>query len=461
MKDYQSVIAAKRRQADACGFSIDDSDMHPSLFDHQRAIVKWAARVGRCAIFADTGLGKTRMQLDWARLVSERTSRPVLVLAPLAVGDQTLAEAADMGLDACWAESGDSPIRILNYDRLHRIDPACFAGVVLDESSILKAYDGKTRVALTEAFADTTYRLACSATPAPNDHTELGTHAAFLGVCTREEMLAEYFVHDGGDTSKWRLKGHARTDFWRWVSSWAVMVRKPSDLGFENGRYDLPPLRLHTVTVEHHREVEDGMLFAAAAMTLTDQRRVRRDSLADRCAAVAELIDCEPDERWLVWCELNDEGDELERLIPGSIQVAGSTSSEAKRDAMIGFARGEVPVLITKAKIAGFGMNWQKCARMAFVGTTHSYEQWYQAVRRCWRFGQTREVVVYMVETTADTVVSKNLARKTEKAAEMAAEMARMVRDHQLASVFGRRPANMIMPGEPMRIPGWLGGQND
>jgi len=442
---YAEYIAGKRREMGAVGF--EPGPLHSSLFPHQLRIVEWACRMGRCAIFADTGLGKTRMQLEWARQVMQQTGRDVLLLAPLAVGDQTLAEAAAMGIDAPT---------VTNYERLHQVDPAAFAGVVLDESSILKAVDGKTRSRLTSAFAQTPYRLACTATPAPNDHTELGNHAAFLGVCTREEMLAEYFVHDGGSTQHWRLKGHARRDFWRWMASWAVMVRKPSDLGYDDGAYDLPPLRLHNLLIKHEAAVENGMLFALPARTLADQRRVRRDSLRDRCQAVADLVATAPDEQWLVWCELNDESGLLAQLIPGAVEIAGATAEDAKRSAMLGFAAGSVRVLVTKPKIAGFGMNWQSCSRAVFAAPTHSYEQWYQAVRRCWRFGQTRPVDVWMMQTSADGAVTRNLERKARNADVMAAEMAAMVRDHQMMALLGARPGSVDDHNMSMEVPSWI-----
>lgn len=445
MTAYEDFIRSKRQHHTASGF--DAQDMHSSLFAHQACIVEWACRMGRSAVFADTGLGKTRMQLEWARQVATHTGGRVLLLAPLAVGAQTAAEAAEMGIDAP---------HIVNYERLHQVDPSAYAGVVLDESSILKSVDGRTRCALIDAFKDTPYRLACTATPAPNDHTELGNHAEFLGVCTREEMLAEYFVHDGGSTQSWRLKGHARRQFWQWVASWAVMLRKPSDLGFDDDRYDLPPLRLHTMTVEHRRDVEQGMLFAMAARTLADQREVRRDSLQARCQAVADLIASAPDEQWLVWCELNDESTTIAGMVHDACEVAGSTPHDDKRDLMLGFARGDVRVLVTKPKIAGFGMNWQRCARQVFVAPTHSYEQWYQAVRRCWRFGQTRAVDVWMMQTTADGAVTRNLERKARQADQMAAEMAANVRDHQMMAMRSTRPGFEDDHNQTMGVPSWI-----
>lgn len=445
LSEYHQFVASKRREIQPAGFEV--SDLPDFLFPHQQAIVRWAVRMGRCAIFADTGLGKTAMQLVWADLVYQKTGQEVVLFAPLAVGDQTAAEAQRFGLRVP---------HIVNYERLHQIDPSQYGGVVLDESSILKSQSGKTRAALIEAFSRTPYRLACTATPAPNDHTELGNHAEFLGICSKAEMLAEYFVHDGGSTQDWRLKGHAAKDFWRWVSSWAVMLRRPSDLGFEDGRYDLPPLNIETVTIKHETEAQQGMLFGLAATTLTDQRQVKRDSIEERCQCAADLVASKPDEQWLIWCDLNDESSMITSMISGAVEVAGSTSDDDKRAAMLGFARGDVRVLVTKAKIAGFGMNWQSCANMIFVSPTHSYEQWYQAVRRCWRFGQNRPVTAYMIQTSADAPITRNLQRKRDKADAMASEMAAQVKTHQMATVLGRRPKIVETANQEMRIPTWL-----
>lgn len=445
LSEYHRFVVSKRREIQPVGF--EAVDLPAFLFDHQRAIVEWAVRMGRCAIFADTGLGKTPMQTVWAEQVHRHTGGEVLLVAPLAVGDQTAAECERFGIRVP---------HIINYERLHQVNPSDYTGVVLDESSILKSQSGKVRAQLIEMFSDTPYRLACTATPAPNDHTELGNHAEFLGICTMAEMLAEYFVHDGGSTQSWRLKGHAVRDFWRWVSTWAVMVRRPSDLGFEDGRYDLPSLNIETVTIKHETEAEQGMLFGLAATTLTDQRKVKRDSIKDRCQAVADLVDSKPDEQWLIWCDLNDESTMLTQMIPGAVEVSGSTKPDDKRAAMLGFAKGSVRVLVTKPKIAGFGMNWQSCANMCFVSPTHSYEQWYQAVRRSWRFGQNRGVNVYMIQTSADAPITRNLQRKRDKANQMAAEMAAQVKSHQMQTVLGKRPKAVEKATQKMRIPSWL-----
>lgn len=456
MDEYYKFVAGKRRVHEAVGFSVDAGDLHSSLFPHQRDIVAWSLRLGRAAIFADTGLGKTRMQVEWARHVADHTGRRVLILAPLAVGAQTIAEGKEIGA-SIGRPGDDEQIHVTNYDRLHQIDPADYTGVVLDESSILKAYDGKTRIMLIESFADTPYRLACTATPAPNDHTELGNHAEFLGVCRRTEMLAEYFVHDATSSSRggWRLKGHARREFWRWVSTWAVVIRRPSDLGHDDGGYELPPLTIENHIVRAEGVRQEGMLFAVAAQGLNEQRRVRRESMEDRCARVAEIV-AASDSPALVWCELNDEADLITSLISDAVQVAGSDNHEVKEDRLLGFAEGRYRVLVTKPKIAGFGMNWQICNRVIFAGLTHSYEQYYQAVRRCWRFGQDKPVTVHMVQSSADGAIAQNLSRKAKAADQMAESMLELIREYQIESIRGERPGFYSNADRAVVAPSWL-----
>ncbi len=419
--DYQDFIASKHRLAPVSGV-VDVPALNGALFGYQSDIVAWALRRGRAAIFADCGMGKTLMQLEWARVVSE-TAGNVLILTPLAVGHQTAAEAARFGIKATISRDGalHDGITIANYEILHKFDCSALAGVVLDESSIIKAYDGKTRTQIIDTFARTPFKLACTATPAPNDNVELGNHAEFLGVLSRVEMLATYFCHDGGETSVWRLKGHAETDFWRWLCSWAVNLRKPSDLGYSDDGFTLPPMKAHLHTVESDIRT-DGQLFVSEALTLSEQRAARKTTMSKRVQTVADMANASA-EPWLVWCELNAEGDALEDAIPGAVQVAGSDSDDAKAEKMLGFSAGKYRVLITKPSIAGFGMNWQHCANVAFVGITHSYEQYYQAVRRCWRYGQTRQVESHIVTSDAEMAVFRNLARKGKEASKMSDEM--------------------------------------
>ena len=396
--------------------------LNPMLFDYQHAITAWALRRGRAAIFADCGLGKTPMQLEWARAVSEHTNGAVLVLSPLAVAEQTQREARKFGIEARYLRKDDgyNGIIVTNYEMLEHFDTRRFSGVVLDESSILKAYDGATRTAITEAFADTPFRLACTATPAPNDFMELGNHAEFLGIYSRAEMLATFFVHDGGETQAWRLKGHARTDFWKWLSSWAVMLRHPSDLGFNGADYTLPPLNTHQHTVE--TTATDGALFALEAQTLQERIAARRSSVEERADRAAALVNANA-EPWVVWCHLNSEADALLKRIPDAVEVRGSDDHDTKRDTLTAFAEGRIRVLVTKPSIAGFGMNWQHCAHMAFVGVSDSWEQYYQAVRRCWRFGQERPVHVHVIAADTEGAVVSNLKRKDAQADELAREL--------------------------------------
>jgi len=455
---YQDFIAGKLTRFSAVGFETES--INENLFDFQAALTNWALRVGRCALFADTGLGKTRMQLAWADAVRKHHDGGILILAPLAVAEQTVEEGALMGIEVRHVrESCDiEGICITNYERLHKFDCSDLLGVVLDESSIIKHHDSKSFGLLTDAFAETPYKLCATATPAPNDWTELGTHAEFLGICTQTEMLAEYFVHDGGDTQSWRLKGHARQQFWRWVASWAALVRTPADLGFDGSRYDLPALTVeqHTTKVTGHDAAATGMLFALEANTLSERRGARKQSLDGRVAACAALVNADA-EPWIVWCDLNAEGDALRAAIPGSVEIRGSDDPEVKEQRLIDFAAGKIRVLITKPSIAGFGLNWQHCARMAFVGVTDSWEAYYQAVRRCWRFGQQREVMVHIFASDLEGAVINNLKRKERDATAMADSLSAETHEAVMQSVRGlTRQSNPYSPARTVEIPAWL-----
>lgn len=402
--DYQDFLDEKLKIYESCGF--EASNFNPLLYDFQKDIVRWALAKGRSAIFADCGLGKTFMQLEWAHKVHEHTGGNVLILAPLAVAPQTKAEGELFGYsvhiveDASQIQKG---INITNYEKLDRFDDVEFIGVVLDESSILKSFTGKTRNQLIDRFASVPYRLACTATPSPNDYMELGNHAEFLGVMSRNEMLSMYFVHDGGDTSKWRLKGHAESLFWQWLASWAVVLNNPRDLGYEEN-YNLPKLNINQIVV-------DADDISTEVLTLTQRRQARKDSLELRCQKAAELVNNSND-AWLVWCDLNDESKRLHELISDSVEVKGSDKPQHKTSAMLGFSDGSVRCLVTKPSIAGFGMNWQHCNKMIFTGLSDSYEQYYQSVRRCWRFGQEREVDVYIIISAREGAVKENIDRK-------------------------------------------------
>lgn len=458
MNTYAAFLADKFKAIPATGMQ-DIPALPSTLFPHQAALTQWALKRGRAAIFADTGLGKARMSISWASAVHRYTNRPVLMLEPPAVGWQMVKEGESIGIAVNVCRDGAdvrNGINVTNYERLHRFDPTAFVGVVLGESSIIKHHDAKTFTALTEAFADTPFKLPESATPAPNDWTELGTHAEFLGICTRSEMLSEFFVHDGGDTQTWRLKGHARVQFWKWVATWGAMVRKPSDLGFDDTAYKLPPLHLH----EHLVDVDQstgGMLFAMEAQTLQERRHARKESLPERVAGCCARVNAESSEPWIVWCDLNAESEALTRGIPGAIEVRGSMELEEKEDRLRAFSEGKARVIVTKPSIAGHGLNWQHSARMAFVGVTDSYEAYYQAVRRQWRFGQKRPVHVHIFASKAEGAIVANLKRKERDAASMAESLAQETRDAIRAEVTGTaRETNPYHATTPIALPSWL-----
>jgi len=431
--DYQEFLSRKSIANVSTGLA-EIPPLSPAMFEFQCDITAWALRKGRACIFADCGLGKTLMQLEYARCVPG----DVLLLAPLSVSHQTCREAAKFGIDGV-AYSGDGgktgKITITNYERLAKFDLSQFAGLVLDESSILKSYDGRVRTEILEASKAIPFRLACTATPAPNDFMELGNHAEFVGSMSREEMLSMFFIHDGGETQKWRLKGHAKAEFWKWICSWAVMIRKPSDLGYSDDGFVLPRLDISQHSVEH-AVIGDGFLFAMEAQSLKERQSARKDSIADRVAEVARLANSNG-EQWLVWCNLNAESEAAAKAIGGAVEVSGSDSDEAKDAAMAGFAAGNIRVLVTKPKIAGFGMNWQHCHNVAFLGLSDSYEQYYQAIRRCWRFGQKNTVKCHIVTSDAEGAVVRNIERKETEAMEMASQMVENMKDINRADVRG------------------------
>jgi hypothetical protein len=447
---YEAFIESKRASMPPSGFSISRNTLHESLFDFQKDIVRWALRRGRAAIFAGTGLGKTRMQLEWAVNVYRESGGNVLLLAPLAVASQTVREGAVLGYDVqiCRSQDDVKPgLNITNYEMLQHFNPEAFEGVVLDESSILKSFTGKVRTALIESFASTPYRLACTATPAPNDFMEIGNHAEFLGVMSRTEMLSMYFVHDGGDTSKWRLKGHAEDEFWRWVASWGVVLEKPSDLGYADDGYNLPPLTINDYVIEV--DGEEGK-------TLSQRQKARRETIEERVRACAEIVNSS-DRPFLVWCDLNDESAMLTRLIHGAVEVKGSDKPAHKEQAMLDFAAGKIRVLVTKPKIAGFGMNWQHCADMAFVGLSDSFEQVFQAVRRCYRFGQTRPVNVTMITSSREGATAENIKRKESDFRKMVAEMVQYTKDITSESIrSAERDETAYEANTPIILPSWL-----
>jgi DNA modification methylase len=439
---YEQFLASKRLVAAPAGF--DAGTIPPMLFDYQRDVVRWACKRGRAAIFSRYGTGKTPMQLAWAEQVVNHTGQDVLILAPLAVAQQTKREGEKFGIPVtvCRSQSDVKPgINITNYEMLPHFDPLHFAGIVLDESSILKSFEGKTRTAIIEAFARTPYRLACTATPAPNDHMELGNHAEFLGIMSRTEMLSTFFVHDGGDTSAWRLKGHAEKEFWAWVCSWAVMLRTPSDLGYSNEGFDLPPLTYHQieVQVEHQEQAPAGAqmyLMPVEALTLVDRRNARKISLPDRVKAAADLVNAS-NESWIVWCNLNDESKALAKAIPGAVEVSGSDTTEHKEKAALDFVTGKIRVLISKPSIFGFGMNWQHCHNAAYVGLSDSFEQLDQSIHRIHRYGQKEACHVYVITSELEGAVVRNIERKRKDHEKMTDRMIAEMKDLNTANIHG------------------------
>jgi superfamily II DNA or RNA helicase len=408
---YADFLASKKRRVAEQGVELDRSLVHPILFDWQAEIVRWAIRRGRAAIFADCGLGKTFMQLEWARMSADRT----LILAPLSVARQTVREASKIDQVVHYVRDPedvvDPGIYITNYEMAHHFDASAFGAVVLDESSILKNVDGPTRRRLTDQFAKVPARLACTATPAPNDVAELCNHAEFLGILPRAEMLASFFVHDD---EGWRLKGHAAEPMHEWMAQWATALRRPSDLGWPDDGFDLPELRVFAEVVDVDIEA-DGQLFATDLGGVGGRSKVRRETLTERCDRAIELAQS-TDDQWIIWCGLNDEADRIARAIPDAVNVQGSTSPDDKAEALESFQDGAIRVLVTKPQIAGFGMNFQQCHRMAFVGLNDSYEAYYQAVRRCWRFGQTEPVDVHIVVSPIERQIVDNVRRKESEA---------------------------------------------
>lgn len=461
---YESFLDRKTQAGADQGFA--PLWMPDFLKDFQASLVEWALVRGRAGILADCGLGKTPMQLVWAQNVSQHTDKPVLILTPLAVAHQTLIEAEKFGIEAARSFAGEinERINICNYDRLHYFNPDDFGGVVCDESSILKSFDGATRSAITAFMRKVPYRNLCTATAAPNDYIELGTSSEALGYLGYTDMLTRFFKNDhntikpvvyrhrGGqsstkldDAAKWRFKGHAEIPFWQWVCSWARAVRRPSDIGFSDDGFILPPLieRAHLVDVE---SLPNGMLFALPAVGLAEQREERRRSIKERCEKVAELVADKPQS--LIWCHLNDEGDLLENLIPGAVQISGSDSEAAKEEAFIGFSQGKIKRLITKPKIGAWGLNFQSCHHMTAF-PSHSYEQYYQMVRRSYRYGQKHAVTVDMVTSEGEKAVLQNMQRKAAGADRMFTNLVAQMN-------HARGVARSVAYNQPEVLPQWL-----
>jgi superfamily II DNA or RNA helicase len=461
---YADFLATKRLHNPASGF--EPPDVNPMLFDWQADILRWLTRKGKAAAWLDCGAGKTGIQLDWGRIVHEHTGGDVLVLAPLVVTQQTRREADKFGVtcpvNVRRAQADVTPgITIANYEMLSHFDPSAFAGIILDESSCLKDYTSKTRDAVIDAFRATPYRLACTATPSPNDIMELGNHAEFLGVMTRVEMLSMFFVHDGGDTQSWRLKKHAERAFWEWVASWAVLMRRPSDLGYDDAGFILPPLNVSTNVVESGPQDAGDALFATAAVGLMEQRRARKASIEARVADVAARVNATT-EQVIVVCGLNDESRAVTEAIPDAVEVTGSDSPESKEAALLGFMDGTHRVLVSKSSIIGWGLNLQNCSRLEFLGIDNSWESYYQMIRRVYRLGQTEPVNVTITISDMEATVVENINRKEIDSARLAEGMVQHTAAILTADIHGTvRDETGYRPTVPMvtpdgRTPGML-----
>lgn len=459
--NYEEFLARKRIIDPATGLR-DIGNLPELMMPHQRDICSWALRRGRAAIFAGTGLGKTLMELVWGDVVAKHTNKPVLCFAPLAVSAQHVREAVKFGLEARLAKNGSecdsAAVYVTNYQKIDHFDMSMFGGVILDESSILKSTDGHYRTRLIDQCSQIPFRLAATATPAPNDFMELGNHAEFLGVMSYTDMLATFFTHDGGETQKWRLKGHAENAFWEWMASWSVMLRMPSDLGYPNDGYDLPALHQfqHIVGVEYAPSMETGLLFPMQASSLAERISARRGTVSERVAMAASITPVDRPFVW--WCNLNAESEALAKAIPGAVEIRGSDKDEDKERKLIDFSDGKIRVLVTKASMTGHGMNWQHCADTGFVGLNDSFEQVYQAVRRFWRFGQKSEVRAHFICAETEGAVIANIRRKEMDAERMAAAMVIHTASISSQEIRGScRTTPNYNPKQPFIIPSWIG----
>ena len=444
---YETFLKSKVSRIKEIGFQVEEGEVNSLLFPWQNEIVRWACRLGKAALFEECGAGKTLQQLEWARLVSEHEGGKVLILAPLAVAHQTVAEGrkVDVAVKYCRsqeaANNADEQIIITNYDMVKAFDPDKFVGVVLDESSILKSFTGSTKRMLLEMFDKTNYKLACTATPAPNDYLELGNHAQFLNIMESNEMIARWFINDTMQAGGYRLKHHARTDYWRWVTSWAVCVSKPSDLGYSDEGFNIPPLDIqsHIVKVDHTRAHDQGTLFVMQPLSATGMWKEKRETAEKRCKKAREIVG-NSTEPWIIWCDTNNEADILKELFFDTVyvEVRGSQSLKVKEDGLEAFTDGKARIIITKPDIAGFGLNWQHCRNQIFVGVTYSFEKFYQALRRSWRFGQTKEVHAHLIYAETEGDIYKTLLDKQEAFKAMQQEMNKAMSEHGLGVRSGK-----------------------
>ena len=456
---YEEFLKTKEMRAEACGFDIDRDSITPYAFDYQRDIITWACKKGKCAILTGCGTGKTLMLLEWCNAVHKQTNKPVLIVSPLSVVNQTQREAQKFEIctvNVCRKQADViNGVNITNYEMIEHFDGSAFVGVCLDESSILKSFTGKYQQILTEMFCKTPYRLLCTATIAPNDYTEIGTSCEFLGIMSRTEMLATYFIHDSGDTSKWRLKKAGVNKFWEWFATWAIYFNSPKDLGYEGEGYDLPPLNIKKIFTES--EPDEGTLFVQLAETLDERRNARKESLEDRTDKAADLANSRMWEQWLIWCDYNDESAVLRKKIDHCVEVKGADSPEYKAQASLDFADGSIHALVSKAAIFGFGSNFQSCHNMVFCGLSDSYERFYQAIRRCWRFGQKEPVNVYIILSEKEMNVLDNITRKQAQMDEMQKQMTALMREVTLSEIkHTTRITTEYKPFNEMRKPAWI-----
>lgn len=455
MKDielYRQFLERKKQTIQDSGFRVEEKDLNPILFPFQKYCVTKALKKGRYALFEDCGLGKTIQQLEWSRHIAAHTNKPVLIIAPLAVVGQTIAEGEKFGYEVI--ELDERPIRgglyITNYDNIKNVVAKDYAGVVLDESSILKNFDGETKKMIIESFSDTPYKLACTATPSPNDVMELCNHAEFLNVMSRNEMLAMYFIHDGGNTTSWRLKGHCEQMFWDFVSDWAVMLCKPSDIGFSDEGYVLPAMNLIETHIETDKR-DNGKLFNDTSVNATDYNKELRATINERLQKVAEIVN-NSEENWIVWIKQDDEGDMLRKLIPDAVEVRGSESPSAKREKLIGFAKNKYRVLITKLKIAQFGLNYQNCHNQIYASLDFSFESTYQGIRRSWRFGQEHEVNVYLICTDTMANVRETIIKKQNQFENMQKAMTSATN----RNIETKKKVKQVKAGTSMKLPSFI-----
>ena len=456
---YKDFLHNKKLKAIPTGFSVNERRLNKHLMDFQHDCVVWGLNRGRAALFEDCGLGKTLQQLEWANWVFKHTKKPVLILAPLSVVLQTIEEGNKFNIKVNLCSSKDDVkkgINISNYEKIHKFDCLVFSGVVLDESSCLKSYTSKYRTLLIDLFKNTPYRLCCTATPSPNDYMELGNHAEFLGIMSRSEMLSMFFINDSGNTGTWRLKKHAVKDFWNWMCSWSVLIQKPSDLGYNDNGFTLPGIVFHEHIIQSKIKNTGLGIIRAEAKTLQERRLAKTESMTERVKKAASIVN-ESDEQWGIWCNLNVESHELSNQIPTAVEVKGVDTNDHKVNTAHSFTTGEVKDIISKSSIYGFGMNWQHCCHVLIVGLSDSYEEYYQLIRRFWRFGQENTVHVHIITSSAEGSIVKNIKRKEEKHQKMISGMLAAMSPISAKNI--RSAENEITAYNPktnMKVPEWL-----